>query len=123
MRATYHDPCNYGRKSGVMFGRAYYDEPRWIMDRVFDDWVEMHPNREYQICCGGGGGALLTGYEEERIAYGIKKMERILATGAELVVVPCHSCHAQFKGLIREMELENLEVKYLWEVVADALIV
>jgi dimethylglycine catabolism B len=122
MRATYHDPCNYGRKAGSLFGHAFYEEPRWIMDRVFPDWKEMHPNRDHQMCCGGGGGTLLTGYEDERIAYGRKKMERVLATGAELIVVPCHSCHGQFKGLIREMGLENLEVKYLWEAVADAVV-
>lgn len=121
-RATYHDPCNYGRKAKALFGHAYYDEPRWIMERVFDDWAEMQPSRDHQICCGGGGGTLLTGYDDERLVYGRKKMERVLATGAELIVVPCHSCHGQFKSLIREMGLENIEVKYLWEVVADALV-
>ena len=30
--ATYHDPCNYGRKSEMVFGHGYYEEPRWIMD-------------------------------------------------------------------------------------------
>ena len=123
MRATYHDPCNYGRKSEALFGHAFYDEPRRIMDRIFDDWVDMQPSRDHQICCGGGGGALLTGYDDERLLYGRKKMERVLATGAELVVVPCHSCHSQLWSMIREMGLEHLRVKYLWEVVADALVV
>ncbi len=122
MRATYHDPCNYGRKSKALFGHAFYDEPRRIMDHVFDDWVDMVPNREHQICCGGGGGTLVTGYDAERLDYGRKKMERVLATGAELLVVPCHSCHGQFNQMIREMDLKNLRVTYLWEVVADALV-
>ncbi len=122
VRATYHDPCNYGRKAQDLFGHAFYDEPRWIMNQLFDDWVEMQPSRHHQICCGGGGGTLLTGYDEERIDYGRKKMERVLATGAELIVVPCHSCHGQLGALIREMGLENLRVKYLWEVVAEALV-
>ena len=121
-RATYHDPCNYGRKAKALFGHAFYEEPRWIMDQVFEDWVEMSPNRDHQICCGGGGGTLLTGYDEERILYGQKKMDRVLATGAELVVVPCHSCHGQLNALIRHLGIENLRVKYLWEVVADALV-
>ncbi|MCF8061973.1 MAG: (Fe-S)-binding protein [Deltaproteobacteria bacterium] len=122
VRATYHDPCNYGRRSESFFGHAFYDEPRWIMDRLFDDWVEMQPSRNHQLCCGGGGGALLTGYEEERLAYGRRKMERVLATDAELIVVPCHSCHGQLGGMIREMGLKNLRVIYLWEAVADALV-
>ncbi len=122
LRATYHDPCNYGRKAEKLFGQAFYEEPRWIMDQCLEDWVEMHPERRHQVCCGGGGGTLLTGYDEERTNYGRFKMERILATGAEMVVVPCHSCHGQFNNIKQAMGLEGLQVKYLWELVADCMV-
>ncbi len=122
VRATYHDPCNYGRKAEEMFGHGYYEEGRWVMDQVFDDWVDMAPNRSLQYCCGGGGGTLLTPFNEERILYGRRKMEQAARTGAELLVVPCHSCHGQIKAMAKEVGLE-LEVKYLWEVVADALVI
>ncbi|MBW1901269.1 MAG: hypothetical protein JRJ20_06490 [Deltaproteobacteria bacterium] len=36
---------------------------------------------------------MTTGYNEERIFYGRKKMAQIKATGAEMVVVLCHSCY------------------------------
>ena len=32
LRATYHDPCNYGRKSMKAFGVAYYEEGRIIIE-------------------------------------------------------------------------------------------
>jgi len=120
-RATYHDPCNYGRKSLELFGRAYYEEGRWVMDQCFEDWIDLYPNRGLQFCCGGGGGTLLTPYAAERTHYGRRKMEQIRRTGADLVVVPCHSCHGQIKAMTKELGLE-IQVKYLWEVVADALV-
>jgi len=121
-KATYHDPCNYGRKSEMLFGYGYYEEPRWIMDQCLEDWVELNPSRRDQICCGGGGGAQLTGFNEELKQCGSQKMEQIRASGADLVIVPCHSCHGQIKNLREEFGMEYLEVKYLWELVADCLI-
>ena len=55
--------------------------------------------------------ALTTGYNDERIAYGRKKMEQISATGAEMVVVPCHSCHGQLNNIKKEYGMENLTCK------------
>jgi Fe-S oxidoreductase len=120
--ATYHDPCNYGRKAEKLFGHGFFDEPRWILDQCMENWVDLYPLRRDQFCCGGGGGTMTTGYNEERIFYGRKKMEQIKATNAEMVVVPCHSCHGQINSLKKEYEMEALEVKYLWELVADILI-
>lgn len=87
-----------------------------------ENWIDLYPTKENQLCCGGGGGTLTTGYNNERIAYGRNKMEQIRATGAEMVVVPCHSCHGQINSIKKEYGMENLTVKYLWELVADCLI-
>ncbi len=121
--AAYHDPCNYGRKSEMAFGYGYYDEPRWLLDQCMEKWVDLFPAKKHQLCCGGGGGSLTSGYNEERILYGKRKMEQIKAAGVEMVVVPCHGCHGQFESLKKEYDMKNLTVKYLWEVVADALVI
>ena len=120
--ATYHDPCNYGRKAEKLFGHGFFDEPRWILSQCLDNWVDLYPTQQLQICCGGGGGALTTGYNDERIYYGRRKMEQIRATGASMVVVPCHSCHGQLQNIKTHYGFEDLQVKYLWELVADCLI-
>jgi Fe-S oxidoreductase len=120
--ATYHDPCNYCRKAEKLFGHGYYEEPRWILSQCLENWVDLYPSRQLQICCGGGGGALTSGYNEERIYYGRRKMEQIKATGASMIVVPCHSCHGQLENIKSHYGLEDLQVKYLWELVADCLI-
>lgn len=120
--ATYHDPCNYTRNAENRFGYGYYEEPRWILGQCVENWVDLYPNRQNQFCCGGGGGALTTGYDRERIRYGRKKIEQIRASGADTVVVPCHSCHSQINSLKEEYNLPQLQVKYLWELVADCLV-
>jgi dimethylglycine catabolism B len=122
-RAAYHDPCNYCRKSEEIFGHGYYEEPRWVLDQCVEDWIELFPSKANQYCCGGGGGTLLTPYKDERIHYGRKKIEQIRRCGAEMIILPCHSCHGQMKALLAEHDMDHIPVKYLWEVVADALIV
>ncbi|MBW1615071.1 MAG: (Fe-S)-binding protein [Deltaproteobacteria bacterium] len=120
--SVYHDPCNYGRKSEKLFGYGYYKEPRIILDHCCENWIDTYPSENHQFCCGGGGGTLVTGYNEERIYYGRKKIDQIKASGAQMVIVPCHSCHGQINSLKKEYAMENLQVKYLWEVFADALV-
>ncbi len=123
LTATYHDPCNYGRRAQKRFGHGYFDEPRWIMDQCLGNWADLYPNQINQICCGGGGGALTSGYNDERIFYGRRKMEQIRSTGARMLVVPCHSCHGQINNIKSKYALDDLTVKYLWELVADCLVI
>lgn len=123
MRATYHDPCNYGRKSEKVFGHGYYEEGRIITKACCPDYQDMEPNREFNYCCGAGGGAWALPYNAERIFYGRVKARQIEDTGAELVIAPCHNCRDQLmKSLNKEFDL-GIEVKYLWELVADSLVV
>ena len=120
---TYRDPCNYGRKSLKTFGHGYFEEPRWIVKQCCENFVEMYPNRETNYCCGGGGGAWALPFQEERVFYGRIKQRQIKNTKAKLVVTPCHNCRDQImKSLIKEYSLD-IEVKYLWELVSDSLVI
>jgi Fe-S oxidoreductase len=122
MRATYHDPCNYGRKSHKAFGKAYYEEGRIITKLCCPDYKDMEPNRESNYCCGAGGGAWAMPFAPERVYYGRIKARQIRETEAHLVIAPCHNCRDQLlKSLNNEYDL-GIEVKYLWELVADSLI-
>lgn len=121
---TYHDPCNYGRKSERTFGHGYYEEPRWVTQQCCENFVEMYPNRANNFCCGAGGGAWAAPYAEERIFYGRVKAKQIKDTGAKLLIAPCHNCRDQImKSLRKEYDFMDVEVKYLWELVADSLVV
>ncbi len=119
---TYHDPCNYGRKSLKAFGHGYFEEGRTITRACCPDFIEMIPAGNGNYCCGAGGGAWAMPYSAERVYYGRVKARQIQETGAELVIAPCHNCRDQFKkSLNQEYEL-GIEVKYLWELVSDSLI-
>jgi len=122
VRTTYHDPCNYGRKSLKAFGHGYFEEGRIITRACCPDFVDMAPRGNGNYCCGAGGGAWAMPFDAERVYYGRIKARQVEETGAELVITPCHNCRDQLlKSLNKEFDL-GIEVKYLWELVADALV-
>ncbi len=122
MVTTYHDPCNYTRKSLKAFGVSYAELGRALTRRCAPNLVDMYPSGDGNYCCGAGGGAWAMSFNEERVYYGRIKARQIRRTGAELVVAPCHNCRDQIKkSLNNEYDL-NVKVKYLWELVSDALI-
>jgi heterodisulfide reductase subunit B len=62
-------------------------------------------------------------YTDERTHYARKKMEQIRRAGVDMIVVPCHVCHGQLKAMVAAYDMPDFQVKYLWEVTADALVV
>ncbi len=116
-----HDSCNYGRKSLKAFGQAFYDESREIVRACCPNYTELIPNRNDTYCCGAGGGAWASPYTLERVYYGSKKARQIKESKAKLIVTSCHNCKDQMeKSLNREFDLD-IEVKYIWELVAQSL--
>jgi len=98
---TYQDPCNISRNGGL------WEDARFLLDALFTDFRDMQPNREYNHCCGGGGGFVPMGgpYKRRRMESGRVKAEQIRATGAQIVVTPCHNCFDQIKDLNVEYDL------------------
>lgn len=113
---TLHDPCNLVRHGGV-------SEPqRRVLRRSVARFVEMTPSREHNFCCGGGGGQLaMAAYKDRRIRAGGMKAQQIRATGAEIVVAPCHNCIDQLMELNKEYKL-GVQIKTVAEMVAEALV-
>ncbi|WP_028585546.1 4Fe-4S dicluster domain-containing protein [Desulfogranum mediterraneum] len=119
---TLHDSCNYGRKSLKAFGHGYFSEGRTIVQACCTKFREMIPNSGDSYCCGAGGGAWASPYAAERVFHGREKARQIKASGAKLVVTSCHNCKDQIAhSLAPEFNLE-IEVKSLWELVAQALV-
>lgn len=114
--ATLHDPCNLVRWGGI-------SEPqRRILRQVVTHFVEMHPNRTDNFCCGGGGGMLsMSEYGERRVASGAIKAEQIRATGAKIIATPCHNCADQLLEITKRYKL-GTEVMAVVELVYAALL-
>ncbi len=109
---TYQDSCNYVRNAGL--GEC----GREIMNYIAEDFREMKPCKEHNFCCGGGGGLNGIGRYREQRNTGFKvKKDQILATGAKLVVSPCHNCW----DAIRDLE-ENYKIGIKWSFLKPLLI-
>ena len=61
-------------------------------------------------------------YNERRIKIGEIKANQIKATGAQVVITPCHNCVDQLMQINAHYNL-GVEIKSLAEVVADALVI
>jgi Fe-S oxidoreductase len=95
-----------------------WDAARYIMSQIAEDFREMTPSREHNFCCGGGGGLNGIGRYREQRNMGLKvKRDQILATGAKLVVAPCHNCW----DAIRDME-EIFEIGIRWSFLKPLLL-
>jgi Fe-S oxidoreductase len=121
---TWHDSCKHGRELERHYGHGYFEEPRWIIQQCVDEFVDMYPNRMNSYCCGAGGGNWPLPYEEDAAWHGRKKYESIKNSGANVVIVGCSNCHDQLmKRLPKYYTDYPYEVKYIWELVADTLII
>ena len=112
---TYHDPCNIARLGGVI------EEPRRVLRKLTDQFVEMQPSGALNFCCSGGGGLAATAdYGTTRLGAGGVKARQIENSGAGTVISNCFNCNTQLKELNRKHKL-GVEVVSITEVVAEAL--
>ena len=113
---TIHDPCNITRNGGL------FHSLRFVVKHAVPELIEMNPHGENNFCCGGGGGLLaMSEYNDRRMKAGKIKADQIKATGANVVITPCHNCVDQLMQLNHAYKL-GVEIKSVAEVVADALI-
>lgn len=84
--ATYHDPCDLGRASGI------YETPREIIRMVSGmNFVEMRNHGRHATCCGGGGDLEMF-FPKISKDIGDLKIKEIEETGAEVVLSACQQC-------------------------------
>ena len=120
IKFTVQDPCQQVRKS---FGDPLAEDLRFVVKACIgeENFIEIHPNRSNNYCCGGGGGFLQSGYREERFQYGSLKHRQIMATGAPYVITPCHNCHAQIEELGEHLGKGSYRAVHLWTIIALSL--
>ena len=104
------------------FGDPVAEDLRFVVKSVVgeENFIEMHPNKSNNYCCGGGGGYLQSGYTDARHQYGKVKFDQIIATGADYCVAACHNCHAQIHDLAEHYEGKYHTV-HLWTLICLSL--
>jgi Fe-S oxidoreductase len=112
--ATYHDPCDLGRKEGV------FEAPRRILRRIPGlEFVEMSENRGGSHCCGGGGN-LETFAPDLSKAVARSRIQQAAEVGAGLLISACQQCERTLGNAARAERL-RIRVKDITELILDAM--
>ena len=95
LRVTYHDACH------LCHAQQIRSEPRRLLAMI--PGVSLEPLEESELCCGAAGTYNLTEPEmSERL--GRRKMDRIEATGAEVVATGNIGCILQIARQAKQRE-------------------
>lgn len=114
LTVTYHDPCDLGR------GGRVFDAPREVIRSIPGVRLKELPrNRENCQCCGGGGNLEMIDAKLSAKIAG-KKIEEVLATGAQAVVTSCQQCVRTMTTYVRRNKI-SLEVLDITQLVHRAL--
>jgi len=105
-RITYHDSCYLGRINNV------YEAPRKVLEALDADLVEMKRCRTNGLCCGAGGAQMFKEDEPGNKRINIERIEDVLETKAEVVVVNCPFCSAMMTDGVKAKEKQD-DVKVL----------
>ncbi len=112
---TYHDSCYIGRYNNI------YDAPRDILKSVTNETpIEMERNREQGFCCGAGGGRM---WLEEKTGTRINqnRVQEVIGVKAKTVCTACPFCMTMLSDGLKSKEREDIKVKDIAEIVAEAL--
>jgi Fe-S oxidoreductase len=73
LTVTWHDSCNTARGMGLL------EEPRYVLNKVCNNVVEMPPNtiREQTFCCGSGSGLNTDEFLETRMRGGLPRANAV----------------------------------------------
>jgi Fe-S oxidoreductase len=116
---TLHDPCNVSRGGGL------HEKARYVARALCNEFIEMHPNREHNYCCGAGGGVINCGppHKLNRVEGNRIKAEQLFnakAQGAKTLITPCHNCHSGLHDIVEHYGV-GLDIKFFGDILYDAI--
>lgn len=143
-KLTFHDPCYLGRHNGV------YDAPREVLSAIPGlEVVEMQRSKRESFCCGAGGARMwMEEHEGTRINHNRANEVALTLAHAKdphvpypsatdmahpgqvgnyagpaegTVAVACPFCHTMLKDGLADTQREQVKVRDVAELVADAL--
>ena len=113
---TVQEPCN------IIRGRGLGVKLREIIDATCSDFRPPEPDFEHNYCCGAGGGVINCGpnWKASRVKGNSVKAEQLAATGAHIVITPCHNCHSGIEDIISGYKL-GMHVKFFSEILMEVI--
>ena len=111
MKVTYHDSCHLCRSMRVT------QEQRELITAM--PGVELVEMADHDNCCGFAGAYGMLLYPEISGPILQKKIDNILATGADTVAMDCPGCMMQIKGGLDARGIDSVKVKHTAEIIAE----
>ncbi|HTY02734.1 MAG TPA: (Fe-S)-binding protein [Rhodocyclaceae bacterium] len=112
-RLTFHDPCQLGRRGGVL------QPQRNLMKMVAKNFVEMPDAGFMNWCCGGGGGAsTIEEGEPLRLEAFKRKRKQLDAVKPDRLVTACANCRIVLEEGLEHYNMD-LPVIGLTETIAE----
>jgi Fe-S oxidoreductase len=113
---TVQDPCNTVR------GRGLGNHLRYVIDAMCENFTDVNPRQEHNYCCGAGGGIINCGppWKRERMISNRTKAEQLKATGADIVITPCHNCHSGMDDVIGFYDL-GMHTKFISDILMETM--
>lgn len=113
---TVQDPCSIVRNRGLG------DNIRSTVRAISEDFRDVNPRYEHNYCCCAGSGVINYGppWKFIRMEGGRTKIEQLKATGAKIVIAPCHSCHKTIEEMVNYYKLD-LHVTFFSELLVDIM--
>jgi Fe-S oxidoreductase len=114
-RVTFHDPCQIGRRGGVL------EQPRELLGELATDFVELPETRHMNWCCGGGGGVSANERAEQlQIKAFARKKAQLDSVKPEALISACSNCRIVIEEGLETYNMD-LPVLSLTETLAEHL--
>jgi Fe-S oxidoreductase len=114
-KITFHDPCYLGRYNDE------YEPARYVATSTGMKLVEMAQTKGQSMCCGGGGARVWM-EDTGEVRVNRNRLKQIQATGAMQVGVACPFCMIMLEDARGAAGAEDLVIRDIAEIVADALV-
>jgi [DsrC]-trisulfide reductase subunit K len=116
-KVVFADSCNPARAMGLT------EEPRFILKKACNNYVEMKPeaSKERCYCCGSGGGLLTDEIMDLRMKGATPRAAAIKETGADFVALICAICKAAHVPLLEHHGI-TASVGGVHELLGNALV-
>jgi Fe-S oxidoreductase len=115
-KTVFHDSCYLGRHNDV------YDAPRSIIEVATGQApAEAERNRNNAFCCGAGGGRMwMEEHTGERI--NLTRVNEVLEQKPDTICVACPYCMTMFEDGLKDVKVDNVLVRDVAEIMAEALL-
>ena len=115
-KLTYHDPCQISRRGGVV------EQPRRLLNKISNNFVEMNETGADNWCCGGGGGVSANERADEiKLTAFNRKKHQLDELQVDILVTACANCRLTLEDGLENNEMD-IPVVGLTEMLADHLV-